>query len=74
MCTRLIFTALCASRSTGTAVQFAGDGIGDITEFLFLLFEVFGCGCRCVFFEPVGGFFDGFEELVKGLAMIQSGL
>ena len=56
----LIVTARSASR-----VQFAGNGVRDVGELLFLLVEVFRCGGCGVLFEPFGGFFDGVEDLFR---------
>ncbi len=62
MPTRLLIFLRHASRA---AVQLAGDGVSDVGEFFLLLFEVFACGCGGVLIEPLGGFFDGFEKLIR---------
>lgn len=67
---RLVLLLRGAARRwhVAAAVQFAGDGVGDVAELLLLLLKVFGRGCRGVLLEPLSGFFDGFKELREGSA------
>lgn len=67
MSTRLLVLLRHASRA---AVQLAGDGVRDIRELFLLLFEVFACGGGGVLVKPLGGFFDGFEELIAIMSAI----
>jgi hypothetical protein len=52
-----------ATRSSGTSIQFAGDGVGDIAQLLLLLLKILGLSVLGVLLKPVGGFLDGFEKL-----------
>jgi hypothetical protein len=52
-----------ATRSSGTSIQLASDGVGDIAQLLLLLLEIFGLGVLGVLLKPVGGFLDSFEKL-----------
>jgi hypothetical protein len=54
--------------TTLTTVHLAGDGVGDVAELLLLLLKVLSSGISGVLFDPVLGFFDGFEELLYALA------
>lgn len=62
MSTRVLILLRHAS---GAAVQLAGDGVSDVGEFFLLLFKFFACGCGGVLVEPLGGFFDSFEKLIR---------
>jgi len=55
---------LSAAWTTSASVELGGDGVGDVGQLLLLLFEIFGVGGGGVLFEPVGGFLDGFEDLL----------
>ena len=51
-------------RTPSAAVQLTGDGIGDVAQLFLLFLKVLG-GCCCgVLIKPIGGFLDGFQELV----------
>lgn len=52
-----------ATRSSGTGIQLAGDGVGDVAQLLLLLLEILGLSVLGVLLKPVGGFLDGFEKL-----------
>ena len=51
--------------SLSSRVQLAGDWIRDIAQLLLLLLEIRGHGRGGVLLEPVGGFFDGLQELFR---------
>jgi hypothetical protein len=52
-----------ATRSSGTGIQLAGDGVGDVAQLLLLLLEILGLSVLGVLLKPVGGFLDRFEKL-----------
>lgn len=52
-------------RDIPSGVQLARDGVGHIAQLLLLLLEILRARRGGVLVQPVGGFLDGFEELLQ---------
>ena len=65
---RLVIVVGHASSTSGSAVELAGDGVGDVAELLLLLIEVLCEGSGCVVDKPVLSLLDSLENLFRNVS------
>lgn len=57
------FVVVIILSTLASAIELAGDWVGDVRELLLLLFEVFGGGSGAVLIQPVNSFLDSIDDL-----------